>query len=99
MQMTIYVVLLHMLGISENENNFLWMILLYDLSFSFSLAFLNRSCVFLADRRILLHFEAVDSAFFAWINGNPVGYRCDICSKRTNLHFINLVVSSSLVMY
>ncbi|KFK34684.1 hypothetical protein AALP_AA5G178000 [Arabis alpina] len=29
------------------------------------------------DRRILLHFEAVDSAFFAWINGNPVGYSQD----------------------
>jgi hypothetical protein len=26
-------------------------------------------------RRILLHFEAVDSAFCAWINGHPVGYR------------------------
>lgn len=97
--MTIYVVLPHMLGISENVNNFPWMILLYDLSFSFFLAFLIRCCVILADRRILLHFEAVDSAFFAWINGNPVGYRCDICSKRTNLHFINLLVSSSLVIH
>lgn len=28
-------------------------------------------------RRILLHFEAVDSAFFAWINGVPVGYSQD----------------------
>ncbi|KAG2396533.1 hypothetical protein LR48_Vigan08g004000 [Vigna angularis] len=28
-------------------------------------------------RRILLHFEAVDSAFCAWINGNPVGYSQD----------------------
>ncbi|GMP41186.1 hypothetical protein CsSME_00011374 [Camellia sinensis var. sinensis] len=26
-------------------------------------------------RRIFLHFEAVDSAFHAWINGVPVGYR------------------------
>ena len=26
-------------------------------------------------RRIFLHFEAVDSAFFAWVNGVPVGYR------------------------
>jgi hypothetical protein len=26
-------------------------------------------------RRILLHFEAVDSAFFAWVNGVPIGYR------------------------
>ncbi|KAE8655542.1 hypothetical protein F3Y22_tig00117026pilonHSYRG00147 [Hibiscus syriacus] len=26
-------------------------------------------------RRILLHFEGVDSAFFAWVNGVPVGYR------------------------
>ncbi|GMP41188.1 hypothetical protein CsSME_00011374 [Camellia sinensis var. sinensis] len=25
-------------------------------------------------RRIFLHFEAVDSAFHAWINGVPVGY-------------------------
>ncbi|KAL5581427.1 hypothetical protein UlMin_013869, partial [Ulmus minor] len=25
-------------------------------------------------RRILLHFEAVDSAFFVWINGVLVGY-------------------------
>lgn len=28
-------------------------------------------------RRILLHFEAVDSAFHAWINGVPVGYSQD----------------------
>lgn len=28
-------------------------------------------------RRILLHFEAVDSAFHAWINGIPVGYSQD----------------------
>ncbi|CAM8961994.1 unnamed protein product [Rhodiola kirilowii] len=29
------------------------------------------------DRRILLHFEAVDSAFFAWVNGVLVGYSQD----------------------
>jgi hypothetical protein len=23
----------------------------------------------------LLHFEAVDSAFIAWVNGVPIGYR------------------------
>ncbi|KAL5720056.1 beta-galactosidase [Ranunculus cassubicifolius] len=28
-------------------------------------------------RRILLHFEAVDSAFHAWVNGIPVGYSQD----------------------
>ncbi|GAV75270.1 Glyco_hydro_2 domain-containing protein/Glyco_hydro_2_C domain-containing protein/Glyco_hydro_2_N domain-containing protein/Bgal_small_N domain-containing protein [Cephalotus follicularis] len=28
-------------------------------------------------RRILLHFEAADSAFYAWINGIPVGYSQD----------------------
>ncbi|EPS71270.1 hypothetical protein M569_03489 [Genlisea aurea] len=28
-------------------------------------------------RRIFLHFEGVDSAFFAWINGHPVGYSQD----------------------
>ncbi|KAG4977461.1 hypothetical protein AAZX31_13G179000 [Glycine max] len=28
-------------------------------------------------RRVLLHFEAVDSAFCAWINGHPVGYSQD----------------------
>ncbi|XP_025816492.1 uncharacterized protein LOC112893400 isoform X2 [Panicum hallii] len=28
-------------------------------------------------RRILLHFEAVDSAFFAWVNGVPIGYSQD----------------------
>ncbi|KAG9129366.1 hypothetical protein Leryth_016643 [Lithospermum erythrorhizon] len=28
-------------------------------------------------RRILLHFEAVDSAFFVWVNGMPVGYSQD----------------------
>ncbi|KAM3685851.1 hypothetical protein ACJW31_11G150000 [Castanea mollissima] len=28
-------------------------------------------------RRILLHFEAVDSAFCAWVNGIPVGYSQD----------------------
>ncbi|XVE52295.1 hypothetical protein DITRI_Ditri02bG0111300 [Diplodiscus trichospermus] len=28
-------------------------------------------------RRVLLHFEAVDSAFYAWINGIPVGYSQD----------------------
>lgn len=28
-------------------------------------------------RRILLHFEAVDSAFLAWVNGVPVGYSQD----------------------
>ncbi|KAK8630145.1 hypothetical protein V6N13_078952 [Hibiscus sabdariffa] len=27
--------------------------------------------------RILLHFEGVDSAFFAWVNGVPVGYSQD----------------------
>ncbi|CAM8878831.1 unnamed protein product [Rhodiola kirilowii] len=29
------------------------------------------------DRRILLHFEAVDSAFYAWVNGVLVGYSQD----------------------
>ncbi|KAL2478168.1 glycoside hydrolase family 2 protein [Forsythia ovata] len=28
-------------------------------------------------RRIFLHFEAVDSAFFAWVNGHPIGYSQD----------------------
>lgn len=28
-------------------------------------------------RRILLHFEAVDSAFCAWVNGVPIGYSQD----------------------
>ncbi|XP_020414127.1 uncharacterized protein LOC18785437 [Prunus persica] len=28
-------------------------------------------------RRILLHFEAVDSAFCAWLNGVPIGYSQD----------------------
>ncbi|GLT94633.1 hypothetical protein SLE2022_123620 [Rubroshorea leprosula] len=28
-------------------------------------------------RRIILHFEAVDSAFCAWVNGVPVGYSQD----------------------
>ncbi|XP_077218158.1 glycoside hydrolase family 2 protein [Tasmannia lanceolata] len=28
-------------------------------------------------RRILLHFEGVDSAFFAWVNGAPIGYSQD----------------------
>ncbi|KAK9128954.1 hypothetical protein Syun_017751 [Stephania yunnanensis] len=28
-------------------------------------------------RRILLHFEAVDSAFHAWVNGIPIGYSQD----------------------
>ncbi|KAG7948524.1 hypothetical protein I3843_13G012200 [Carya illinoinensis] len=28
-------------------------------------------------RRILLHFEAVDSAFYAWVNGVPIGYSQD----------------------
>nr|QSM07479.1 beta-galactosidase 13 [Ipomoea batatas]GMD71911.1 beta-galactosidase isoform X1 [Ipomoea batatas] len=28
-------------------------------------------------RRIFLHFEAVDSAFYTWINGVPVGYSQD----------------------
>ncbi|KAF7040301.1 hypothetical protein CFC21_050210 [Triticum aestivum] len=28
-------------------------------------------------RRILLHFEAVDSAFLAWVNGVPIGYSQD----------------------
>ncbi|KAM0834535.1 hypothetical protein ACQ4PT_063560 [Festuca glaucescens] len=28
-------------------------------------------------RRILLHFEAVDSAFIAWVNGVPIGYSQD----------------------
>ncbi|KAL6493821.1 hypothetical protein OROGR_031730 [Orobanche gracilis] len=26
------------------------------------------------DRRIFLHFEGVDSAFFLWVNGHPTGY-------------------------
>lgn len=30
---------------------------------------------FLTGRRIFLHFEAVDSAFYAWVNGVPIGYR------------------------
>ncbi|KAL3622626.1 hypothetical protein CASFOL_034037 [Castilleja foliolosa] len=29
------------------------------------------------DRRIFLHFEAVDSAFFVWVNGHPTGYSQD----------------------
>ncbi|GAB2217723.1 hypothetical protein Drorol1_Dr00000931 [Drosera rotundifolia] len=29
------------------------------------------------DRRILLHFEAVDSAFHVWLNGVPIGYSQD----------------------
>ncbi|CAA0808961.1 glycoside hydrolase family 2 protein [Striga hermonthica] len=29
------------------------------------------------DRRIFLHFEAVDSAFFLWVNGHPTGYSQD----------------------
>lgn len=29
----------------------------------------------LTGRRILLHFEAVDSAFFVWVNGVLIGYR------------------------
>ncbi|XP_058091027.1 uncharacterized protein LOC131237338 [Magnolia sinica] len=28
-------------------------------------------------RRVLLHFEAVDSAFHAWVNGVPIGYSQD----------------------
>lgn len=28
-------------------------------------------------RRIFLHFEAVDSAFFVWVNGHPTGYSQD----------------------
>ncbi|KAH6803430.1 glycoside hydrolase family 2 protein [Perilla frutescens var. frutescens] len=28
-------------------------------------------------RRIFLHFEAVDSAFFTWVNGHPTGYSQD----------------------
>ncbi|KAI3445135.1 hypothetical protein Pfo_001800 [Paulownia fortunei] len=28
-------------------------------------------------QRIFLHFEAVDSAFFAWVNGHPTGYSQD----------------------
>ncbi|MCA9122172.1 MAG: DUF4981 domain-containing protein [Planctomycetaceae bacterium] len=26
------------------------------------------------DRRVIIHFEGVDSAFYLWINGQPVGY-------------------------
>lgn len=43
--------------------------------------FIIVKCTFywlLTGRRILLHFEAVDSAFCAWINGSPVGYRYSI---------------------
>ncbi|OVA04094.1 Beta galactosidase small chain/ domain 5 [Macleaya cordata] len=29
------------------------------------------------DRRVFLHFEAVDSAFYAWVNGIPIGYSQD----------------------
>ncbi|GER28530.1 beta-galactosidase [Striga asiatica] len=29
------------------------------------------------DRRIFLHFEAVDSAFLVWVNGHPTGYSQD----------------------
>lgn len=31
--------------------------------------------LFSTGRRIFLHFEAVDSAFYTWVNGVPVGYR------------------------
>lgn len=30
-----------------------------------------------AGRRVLLHFEGVDSAFYVWVNGNKVGYHED----------------------
>ncbi|KAG8391126.1 hypothetical protein BUALT_Bualt01G0155500 [Buddleja alternifolia] len=36
-------------------------------------------------RRIFLHFEAVDSAFFAWVNGHPTGYRRPLASKYEKL--------------
>lgn len=36
---------------------------------------INIVLAILTGRRILLHFEAVDSAFCAWVNGVPVGYR------------------------
>ena len=38
---------------------------------------LNISELIVIGRRILLHFEAVDSAFIAWVNGIPIGYRYD----------------------
>lgn len=42
-------------------------------------------------RRIFLHFEAVDSAFCAWINGVPVGYRYNYCMLPRDI-FIVVVV-------
>uniref|UniRef100_A0A3Q7HLN5 beta-galactosidase n=1 Tax=Solanum lycopersicum TaxID=4081 RepID=A0A3Q7HLN5_SOLLC len=36
-------------------------------------------------RRIFLHFEAVDSAFYAWVNGVPVGYRVEIEDGEENI--------------
>lgn len=48
---------------------------------------------FLTGRRIFLHFEAVDSAFYAWVNGVPVGYRFV-------LHFdISMLFFSFLIEY
>ncbi|CAN4076190.1 unnamed protein product [Withania somnifera] len=46
------------------------------LNFSES-SFQDSSWETIPGRRIFLHFEAVDSAFYAWVNGVPVGYSQD----------------------
>ncbi|KAK4345308.1 hypothetical protein RND71_035484 [Anisodus tanguticus] len=39
-------------------------------------------------RRIILHFEAVDSAFYAWVNGDPVGYSVAINQQVSTLGIV-----------
>lgn len=39
-------------------------------------------------RRIFLHFEAVDSAFFAWVNGRLIGYRFVMHFLKHLLYFV-----------
>lgn len=52
-----------------------------------------------AGRRIFLHFEAVDSAFFTWVNGHPTGYRFVNHFVKTFLFHMILAINVHLLAY
>lgn len=60
---------------------FVFLFLLFQLYAHYNIKHLNCSTykLLMTGRRIFLHFEAVDSAFCAWINGVSVGYRYNYC--------------------
>lgn len=72
----------------------IWLIVKKSLGFIFGFLF-NKYNIYdligiLTGRRILLHFEAVDSAFHVWINGTLVGYRFWFCLDSCKLYWVGV---------